>query len=157
MVLRQKFFQFDQSHRMDISNVASALLDARQFLFTFFIKTQFWGVRKRKGIMQKNTHLQRNDHQSLQAMIIDRWQMFFFERRRIEKFCQKLIRNALPFGGKERRSLSGLLAYFIFYKVWSNCSVKSHHLFGTGFIIPVNENLKNRLYCDICFLLWHTA
>ena len=83
--------------------------------------------------------------------------MFFFERRHIEKFCQKLIRNALPFGGKERRrlSLSGLLAYFILYKVWSNCSVKSHHLFGTGFTFPVNENLKNRLYCDIYFLLTH--
>ena len=104
--------------------------------------------------MQKNTRLQRNDHQSLQAMIIDRWQMFFFERRRIEKLCQKLIKSALPFGGKERRriSLSGLLAHFILYKVWSNCSVKSHHLFGTGFIFPVSENLKNRLYCDIYFL-----
>ena len=31
------------------------------------------------------------------------------------------------------------------------------HLFGTGFIFPVNENLKNRLYCDIYFLLWLTA
>ena len=48
---------------------------------TVFIKTHFRGLRKRKGIMLKNTRLQRNDHQSLQAMIINRWEMFTFERR----------------------------------------------------------------------------
>ena len=51
--------------------MAISLLDARQFLSMFFIKTHFRGVRKRKGIMLENTRLQRNDHQSLQAMIID--------------------------------------------------------------------------------------
>ena len=51
--------------------MAISLLDARQFLSMFFIKTHFRGVRKRKGIMLENTRLQRNDHQSLQAMIIN--------------------------------------------------------------------------------------
>ena len=61
--------------------------------------------------MQKNTRLQRNDPLSIQAMIIDRWQMFFFERRRIKKFCQKpVIRNALPFGGKGKPFLVSVAA-----------------------------------------------
>ena len=61
--------------------MASSLLGARRFLSTFFIKTHFRGVRKRKGIMLKNTQLQKNDHQSLQTMIINRWEMFTFELR----------------------------------------------------------------------------
>ena len=42
------------------------------------IKIHVCGVLKRNGIMLKNTRLQRNEHQSLKAMIIERWEMFYY-------------------------------------------------------------------------------
>ena len=80
-VLRQKFVQFDQSHgEIQYGVFSSPAMRDRFSLRSACIKTHFRGVQKRKGIMSKNTRLQRNDHQSLQGMIIDRWEMFTLER-----------------------------------------------------------------------------
>ena len=53
---RQKFAKFTQAHG----------------------EIQYGGcwLEKTDGIMLKNTRLQRNEHQSLKAMIIEHWEMF---------------------------------------------------------------------------------
>ena len=75
---RQKFAQFTQAHG-EIQYGGCWLEKTDGFSLHSchdHIKIHVCGVLKRNGIMLKNTRLQRNEHQSLKAMIIERWEMF---------------------------------------------------------------------------------
>ena len=90
---RQKFAQFTQAH----GEIQYGCWLEKTDGFSFHschdhIKIHVCGVLKRNGIMLKNTRLQRNEHQSLKAMIIERWEMFI-QCSRSKKLCCKLKWN----------------------------------------------------------------
>ena len=106
----QKFAQFTQAHG-EIQYGSCWLEKTDGFSLHSchdHIKIHVCGVLKRNGIMLKNTRLQRNEHQSLKAMIIERCEMFIHAfGGRINDYNAAAARNYAASSNEMNTLLSG--------------------------------------------------